>query len=70
MVSMYFNPPDRSAVLCVDEKGPMQALRWGMFRSVPDLIAPYMASRNAGPQPLARHKSAESIVERVARGRL
>lgn len=50
-----------------------KALRRGVFRSVPDLIdaiETYLASHNDNPRPLIWTASAESILEKVARGRV
>ncbi len=48
-------------------------LRPGVFGSVPDLIAAieaYMSAHNNGPKPLVWTASAESIPDKVARGRV
>lgn len=50
-----------------------KALRRGVFRSVPDLIAAietYLDAHNNDPRPLVWTASAESILEKVARGRV
>jgi len=50
-----------------------KALRRGVFRSVPDLIEAiedYMSAHNDDPRPLVWTASAESILEKVARGRV
>lgn len=50
-----------------------RALRRGVFHSVPDLIAKieeYIAATNADPRPLVWTASADSILEKVARGRV
>jgi transposase len=50
-----------------------KALRRGVFHSVPDLInkiEEYIAATNADPRPLVWTASAESILEKVARGRV
>lgn len=50
-----------------------KALRRGVFQSVPDLIdsiEAYLASHNDNPRPLIWTASAESILEKVARGRV
>ncbi len=50
-----------------------KALRRGVFRSVPDLIEAiedYMNTHNDDPRPLVWTASAESILEKVARGRV
>lgn len=50
-----------------------KALRRGAFKSVPDLIAAiehYMNAHNDEPRPLIWTASAESILEKVARGRV
>jgi transposase len=50
-----------------------KALRRGAFKSVPDLIAAiedYMNAHNDGSRPLIWTASAESILEKVARGRV
>lgn len=50
-----------------------KALRRGVFRSVPDLIAAiehYLEAHNDNPRPLVWTASAESILEKVARGRV
>lgn len=50
-----------------------KALRRGVFRSVPDLIdaiETYLACHNDNPRPLVWTASAESILEKVARGRV
>ena len=50
-----------------------KALRRGVFPSVPDLIAAiedYLTVNNAIPKPLVWTASAESILEKVARGRV
>ncbi|WP_454295826.1 IS630 family transposase [Salana multivorans] len=50
-----------------------KALRRGVFRSVPDLIAAiedYLDAHNDDPRPLVWTASAESILEKVTRGRV
>ena len=50
-----------------------KALRRGVFRSVPELIEAiedYMSAHNDEPRPLVWTASAESILEKVARGRV
>ena len=50
-----------------------KALRRGVFHSVPDLIASiedYLAAHNSEPRPLVWTATAESILEKVARGRV
>lgn len=50
-----------------------KALRRGVFHSVPDLIAAiedYLAAHNDEPKPLIWTATAESILEKVARGRV
>jgi len=50
-----------------------KALRRGAFHSVPDLIAAiesYLAAHNDEPKPLVWTATAESILEKVARGRV
>ena len=50
-----------------------EALRRGIFHSVPDLIASiedYLAAHNNEPRPLVWTATAESILEKVARGRV
>lgn len=50
-----------------------KALRRGVFRSVPELIdaiETYLASHNDNPRPLVWTASAESILEKVTRGRV
>lgn len=50
-----------------------RALRRGVFHSVPDLIKrieEYIAVTNADPRPLVWTASADSILEKVARGRV
>ncbi|WP_427018279.1 IS630 family transposase [Pseudarthrobacter sp. P1] len=50
-----------------------KALRRGVFHSVPDLIAKieeYIEVNNADPKPLVWTADAESILEKVARGRV
>jgi transposase len=50
-----------------------KALRRGVFRSVPDLIeaiGDYLNAHNDQPRPLVWNASAESILEKVARGRV
>ncbi len=50
-----------------------KALRRGVFHSVPDLIAAiedYLSAHNDEPKPLIWTASAESILEKVARGRV
>lgn len=50
-----------------------KALRRGVFHSVPDLIAAieeYLATHNDEPKPLVWTATAESILEKVARGRV
>ena len=48
-------------------------IRRGSFPGVPDLIAgieDYLRGTNANPEPLIRTASAESILEKVRRGRV
>ena len=50
-----------------------KAIRRGVFHSVPDLIASiehYLAAHNNEPKPLVWTATAESILEKVARGRV
>lgn len=50
-----------------------KALRRGVFHSVPDLIAAiedYLAAHNDEPKPLVWTATADSILEKVARGRV
>lgn len=50
-----------------------KALRRGAFHSVPDLIAAieeYLAAHNDEPNPLVWTATAESILEKIARGRV
>ena len=50
-----------------------KALRRGVFHSVPDLIAAieaYLAAHNDDPRPLVWTATADSILEKVARGRV
>ena len=50
-----------------------KAIRRGVFHSVPDLIAAiedYLAAHNNEPKPLVWTATAESILEKVARGRV
>ncbi len=50
-----------------------KALRRGAFHSVPDLISAiegYLAAHNDEPKPLVWTATAESILEKVARGRV
>lgn len=50
-----------------------KALRRGVFRSVPELveaIESYLASHNDNPRPLVWTASAESILDKVTRGRV
>jgi hypothetical protein len=50
-----------------------KAIRRGVFHSVPDLIAAigdYLDATNADPQPFTWTASADSILEKVRRGRV
>ena len=50
-----------------------KALRRGAFHCVPDLIAAierYLAAHNDEPKPLVWTATADSILEKVARGRV
>src|ERR1039458_7572770 len=50
-----------------------KAIRRGVFRSVPDLIAAieaYLDARNADPRPFVWTASADAILEKVHRGRV
>ncbi|MFN8099014.1 MAG: IS630 family transposase, partial [Dermatophilaceae bacterium] len=50
-----------------------KALRRGVFKSVPDLITAiedYLNAHNDQPRPLVWTASAESILEKVTRGRV
>jgi transposase len=50
-----------------------QAIRRGVFRSVPDLIAAierYLEAHNDAPRPFVWHATAEHILEKVRRGRV
>ena len=50
-----------------------QAIRRGIFRSVPELIAAieaYLDASNTDPRPFARTATAEQILEKVRRGRV
>ena len=50
-----------------------KAIRRGVFRSVPDLIAAiyaYLDAHNADPKPFVWTASAEDILEKVRRGRV
>jgi hypothetical protein len=50
-----------------------KAIRRGVFRSVPDLIAAidaYLAQNNTNPTPFTWTKTADQIVEKVRRGRM
>ena len=50
-----------------------KAIRRGVFHSVPDLIASiedYLAAHNNETKPLAWTATADSILEKVARGRV
>lgn len=61
--------PGRALVQGTDGQGP----RRGAFHSVPDLISAiedYLAAHNDEPKPLVWPATAESILEKVARGRV
>src|SRR5438046_7485398 len=50
-----------------------KAIRRGVFRSVPELIAAiedYLQTHNQDPQPFVWTASADSILEKVRRGRV
>ncbi|MGI9099978.1 MAG: IS630 family transposase, partial [Solirubrobacteraceae bacterium] len=50
-----------------------KAIRRGIFQSVPDLIAAidaYLNANNADPTPFVWTATADSILEKVRRGRL
>ena len=50
-----------------------KAIRRGVFHSVPDLIAAiedYLGAHNNEPRPLVWTATADSILEKVARGRV
>ena len=50
-----------------------KAIRRGVFRSVPDLIAAiyaYLDAHNADPKPFVWTASAEDILNKVRRGRV
>jgi hypothetical protein len=50
-----------------------KAIRRGVFRSVPDLVAAiyeYLDAHNSDPKPFVWTASAEQILEKVRRGRV
>jgi hypothetical protein len=66
MVELYHNPPDKAVVLCVDHCGPaavasinVQVLEAG--------IRTWIESRNRNPRPFTWTKTAEEILESLAR---
>ena len=59
--------------LLVVVNSPDKALRRGSFNSVPDLIAAienYLAAHNDDPKPFKWTATADSILEKLRRGRV
>jgi transposase len=73
---LHFTPTSSSWLNLVERffgKLTDKALRRGIFKSVPDLIAAieeYLKTTNQDPKPFAWTATAESILEKVRRGRV
>jgi ubiquinone/menaquinone biosynthesis C-methylase UbiE len=73
---LHFTPTSSSWLNLVERffgKLTDKAIRRGVFHSVPDLIAAigdYLDATNADPQPFTWTASADSILEKVRRGRV
>jgi transposase len=73
---LHFTPTSSSWLNLVERffgKLTDKALRRGIFDSVPDLIAAieaYLEANNANPTPFVWTATAQSILEKVSRGRV
>jgi len=73
---LHFTPTSSSWLNLVERwfgKLDDKAIRRGVFHSVPDLIAAieaYLQANNADPEPLVWTATADSILEKVRRGRV
>jgi transposase len=72
----HFTPTSSSWLNLVERRFrelTQKAIRRGVFRSVPDLVAAiydYLEAHNADPKPFIWTASAEEILEKVKRGRV
>jgi len=68
VVGLYLDPPEKSIVLCMDEKSSVQALDRTQA-SLP-MVKGYLDAHNDHPKPFVWTAKAEDILAKVQRGRV